>query len=152
MTGAAPPDLSELVPHEPPMLLLGALRTYDDESVTCTVRITADAMFVETRGEELCVPAVVGLEYMAQCVAAYAGLKARREGRPPRIGFLIGCRELRLEVEAFSVGDTLDVEARRLWGDTDVGSFACTVKRGEEIVVSGTLSVYQGALPDEDRL
>ena len=65
-------------------------------------------------------PAVIGLEYMAQCVAAYAGLTARQGGRPPRIGFLIGCRELRLDVEAFSVGDRLEVEARRVWGENDL--------------------------------
>ena len=143
------PDVRELVPHEPPMLLLDALRSHDAESVTCTVRIHPDSMFVEEHGGVRSVPAVVGVEYMAQSVAAYAGLTARREGRAPRIGFLIGCRELRLAVEAFAVGDVLDVEVRRIWGEENLGSFACAIRRGGELVASGNLSVYQGPLPEE---
>jgi predicted hotdog family 3-hydroxylacyl-ACP dehydratase len=151
MIPAPLPDVRDLVPHQPPMLLLDALRSCAEDSVTCTVTIRPDSMFAEGHDGERRVPAVVGLEYMAQSVAVYAGLTARRAGRPPRIGFLIGCRELRLEVEGFSVGDTLDVEVRRLWGESDLGSFACAVRRAGEILVSGTLSVYQGTLPEESR-
>jgi predicted hotdog family 3-hydroxylacyl-ACP dehydratase len=151
MTDAALPDVREVVPHEPPMLLLDRVRSYGNDRISCTVRIGPECLFVEERGAERQVPAVIGLEYMAQCVAAYAGLTARREGQAPRRGFLVGCRELCLEVEAFSVGDTLDVEARRVWGDSDLGSFACAVTRDGRTLVSGTLSVYQGALPEEPR-
>ena len=137
MTASTLPDLRDLVPHEPPMLLLDAVQSYDDESVVCTVTIAPDGLFVEQQNGQPRVPAVIGLEYMAQCVAAYAGLTARQGGRPPRIGFLIGCRELRLDAEAFSVGDTLEVEARRVWGENDLGSFACAVKRAGEVLGFG---------------
>jgi predicted hotdog family 3-hydroxylacyl-ACP dehydratase len=148
MTAEVLPDIRDLIPHEPPMLLLDRIVSYIDDTVTCEVQIKAESAFLEeNQGAEKQVPAVLGLEYMAQCVAAYAGITAQRQGRAPRIGFLIGCRELRLATEGFSVGDTLTVEARWVWGENELGSFACQVTRAGQKVVWGTLSVYRGPLP-----
>jgi predicted hotdog family 3-hydroxylacyl-ACP dehydratase len=138
------PPVGDVVPHKPPMLLLDRVVSFATDAVTCQVTIAAGSPFVEDGR----VPAVIGIEYMAQCVAAFAGLTARAEGRPPRIGFLLGCRELVLQTDAFTVGDTLTVEARRTWGDNDLGNFACLVQRNGQTVASGTLNVYQGPLPD----
>ncbi|HEX3694693.1 MAG TPA: hypothetical protein VH374_04820 [Polyangia bacterium] len=139
------PPIRDLVPHKPPMLLLDRVVAHDADSVTCEVVIAADSPFVENGR----VPAVIGIEYMAQCVATFAGLSAHAGGKPPRIGFLLGCRELTLAVDAFLVGDALLVEARRAWGDSDLGNFVCRVQRGGETVASGTLNVYQGPLPED---
>jgi predicted hotdog family 3-hydroxylacyl-ACP dehydratase len=140
------------------MLLLDRLIAWDDEKVLCEVRIVPTSPFLERaqgpavassseEGSDERVPAVVGIEYMAQTVAVFAGLRARASGAEPRIGFLIGCRELLLSDEGFQVGDVLVVEARHVWGETEVGSFACKVSRHDEVLVSGTLTVYQGPLP-----
>jgi len=150
---ASVPALTDLVPHRPPMLLLDRLIAWDDEKVLCEVRIDRTSPFLERaqgparEGSDELVPAVVGIEYMAQTVAVFAGLRARASGGEPRIGFLIGCRELLLSAEGFRVGDVLVVEARHVWGETEVGSFACKVARHDEVLVSGTLTVYQGPLP-----
>lgn len=146
------PSLRELVPHEPPMLLLDNLLAHDANTVVCEVRIQADSPFLEepATGGAPQVPAVVGLEYMAQCVAVFAGLSARRANRPPTLGFLVGCRELRLATDGFAVGDRLVVEARWIWGESVLGSFACTVRREAETVAQGTFTVYRGNLPEED--
>jgi len=112
------------------------------------VVIRADSPFLEPGDGLPAVPAVVGLEYMAQCVAVFAGLSARAAHREPRIGFLIGCRELHLNTDVFSIGDRLVVEARWVWGESHLGSFACQVTRDGETVVRGTLTVYRGMLPE----
>jgi 3-oxoacyl-[acyl-carrier-protein] synthase-1 len=139
------PPLAELVPHKPPMLLLDRVLSYSTDRVCCAVEIRADSPFAGPGG----VPAVVGVEYMAQCIAVYAGLAARDKGDPVRVGFLLGSREVRLDAETFAVGDRLEVEARRTWGDNDLGSFACHVRRGAEVLVHGNLTVYQGPLPEQ---
>jgi predicted hotdog family 3-hydroxylacyl-ACP dehydratase len=127
------------------MLLLDRIVAFQPEqSVTCEVRIRPDATFVEDGG----VPAVVGIEYMAQTVAAFAGMSARADGKPPRVGLLLGCRELRLTTDAYAIGDTLTVNARRTWGESEIGSFTCNVARGGEVLATGTLTVYQGPLPE----
>ena len=88
---------------------------------------------------------------MAQAIAAGAGLSARGkgDGEPARMGFLLGCRDLSIAVDSFRVGDRLTIEARRTWGENQIGSFACKVGRGDEVVVEGALTVYQGPLPEE---
>ena len=139
------PPIVELVPHRPPMLLLDRVLSYDGQCVICETVLGPDSPFVEGGF----VPGVVGIEYMAQAIAAGAGLSARDKGEGARIGFLLGCRKLTIAVDSFQVGDRLIVEARRTWGENHIGSFACTVQRGSEVLVEGSLTVYQGPLPEE---
>ena len=54
-----------------------------------TVCIGEDSMFFEPPHG---VPGYVGLEYIAQTIAAHGGLRARAVGEPVRIGFLLGTR------------------------------------------------------------
>jgi predicted hotdog family 3-hydroxylacyl-ACP dehydratase len=144
MTAPDLPAISEIVPHGRPMLLLDRLVSYSGDLVTCEVQIRPDSPFMSEGG----VPAIVGVEYMAQCVAAYAGLSARAKGEPVRIGFLLGSRSLRIGVDVFAPGDRLIIEARRIWGEEVLGSFACQVRRGDEILLEGNLTVYQGPMPE----
>ena len=140
------PPIVELVPHRPPMLLLDRVLAYDGECVTCETVLRPDSPFAE-QGH---VPAVVGIEYMAQTIAAGAGLRGREKGGGgPRTGFLLGCRSLTIAVDSFQVGDRLTIEARRSFGENELGVFACKVQRGEEVLVEGALTVYQGPLPQE---
>jgi predicted hotdog family 3-hydroxylacyl-ACP dehydratase len=142
------PPIAQLVPHKPPMLLLDRVVAYSGDVVTCEVEIRPDSPFVSA-GEG--VPGIVGLEYMAQCVAVYAGLSAHSKGEGARIGFLLGSRDVRIDADAFPVGDRLTIEAKRSWGENDLGSFACEVRRGADVVVRGSLTVYQGPLPELPR-
>ena len=140
------PPIVELVPHRPPMLLLDRVLSYDGERVVCETVLGPDSPFAE-QGE---VPAVVGIEYMAQTIAAGAGLSARDKGdQAGRMGFLLGCRNLSITVDSFQVGDRLTIEARRTWGENQIGSFACKVQRGDEVLVEGALTVFQGPLPED---
>jgi predicted hotdog family 3-hydroxylacyl-ACP dehydratase len=146
--GDAMPPVGELVPHQAPMLLVDRVIAHGDNHTVCEVDVKPDSLFTVEREGRREVPAIVGIEYMAQTVATFAGLSARKERRAPRIGFLIGCRELRLDTDVFASGDVLTVEARRLFGENDLGSFACTITREGRTLVTGTLTVYQGPLPD----
>jgi predicted hotdog family 3-hydroxylacyl-ACP dehydratase len=145
------PPIEELVPHRPPMLLIDRVCAHGDDVTISTVAIRPDSPFVAAGSDgRLGVPAVVGIEYMAQTVAAYAGLSARKEKRAPRIGFLLGCRELSLATDAFAVGEILTVEVRRVFGENDLGSFSCKVVGADgRTLASGSLTVYQGPLPED---
>lgn len=144
MTAAALPPVAELLPHSGAMVLLDALVEADDRHVVCAVRIREDSTFCEGGR----VPAVVAIEYMAQAIGAYAGMKARGRGEPPRIGYLLGTRELVLHVDAFLPGDELRVTATHEWGEDQLGVFQCTVTRGGQVAATAALNVYQGR-PEE---
>ena len=127
------PPIAELVPHKQPMLLLDRVVSYSGDVVTCEVQIRPDSPFMSEGG----VPAIVGVEYMAQCVAVYAGLSARAKGEPVRI-----------DADLFAPGDRLLIEARWVWGEDALGSFACQVKRDDVVLLEGNLTVYQGPIPE----
>jgi len=128
------------------MLLLDRVLSYDGECVVCETVLGHQSPFAE-QGE---IPAVVGIEYMAQAIAAGAGLSAREKGDASgKMGFLLGCRNLSIAVDSFQVGDRLTIEARRTWGEKELGSFACKVQRDGHVLVEGALTVYQGPLPEE---
>ena len=72
MAAVGYPPIEQLVPHKPPMILIDRMIETTDTACTCEVTITPQTLFIESAG----VPAFVGLEYMAQAVAAYGGYKA----------------------------------------------------------------------------
>jgi predicted hotdog family 3-hydroxylacyl-ACP dehydratase len=134
------PPIAELLPHAPPMVLLDEVVDAAEGRIVARVSLRADSLFVEADS----VPALVAIEYMAQTIGAYAGLRARETGQPVRMGYLLGTRELSLEVDAFHVGDVLLIEATHVWGDDQLGSFQCTVSRDERSVARALVNVYQG--------
>jgi len=132
------PPVASLLPHAAPMVLLDDVLEYRPEGVTCRLTLRAEAPFVD-QGQ---VNAVVTLEYMAQAAGVFAGLEARALDNGVPWGFLIGCAELVLEVDAILVGACLVVEATRVWGDENLGQFECRIsyEDGPE-VARATISV-----------
>jgi predicted hotdog family 3-hydroxylacyl-ACP dehydratase len=136
------PDIHALVPHSGAMSLLGSLLAVDDETLSAEVVIGPDTMFCN--GGE--VGAWVGVEYMAQAVAAHAGHAALQRGMPVRVGFLLGTRRYVCAVPAFASGSTLHIHVRRaLQGENGLGAFDCRIEDaadGAELA-SATITVYQ---------
>jgi predicted hotdog family 3-hydroxylacyl-ACP dehydratase len=74
------------------------------------------------------VGAWVGVEYMAQAVAAHAGHGARLRGEAVRVGFLLGTRRYQCDVDAFAAGSELVIEAVRCFHDDEgMAMFACRI-------------------------
>ena len=110
------------------------------------VTLTPSSMFVENGR----VDALVGVEYMAQTIGAFVGYIGLAKGQAVRVGFLVGIREAKFLVPSFSVGDVLDVEVVRVWGDEDAGAFQCTLTRGGEPLLTASLQVFRE--PSEEGL
>lgn len=149
------PDVRELVPHSGSMLLLRRVLEHAPERTVCEVDPGDGVLFADDRGR---VPSWLGLEYMAQCVAAHGGLHARAAADGPRQGMLLGTRRLRLEVVRFAAGRLLRVAATRAHA---VGhatgrmlSFDCEIHDavGETRLAAARLSVYvsehMGTIPE----
>jgi predicted hotdog family 3-hydroxylacyl-ACP dehydratase len=135
---SALPPIAEVLPHAAPMILLDEVLEYGPGRILCGVRLRADSPFVADGRAA----AVVTLEYMAQAVAAYAGMKGRAAGEPPHIGFLLGARELSLSVPHLQVGDLLRVDVEHVFGDEQLGSFSCSVTRDGQRIARALLFVY----------
>jgi predicted hotdog family 3-hydroxylacyl-ACP dehydratase len=141
------PPISELVVHRAPMLLLERVLEHAPEETSCVATVERGSLFLEADGT---VPSWVALEYMAQCIAAHAGLRARQAGDPPPRGFLVGSRRTELHTTGFTPGQMLIVTARRVWGDRESGAFACQVRDAATgmVVAQGALTVFAPATPE----
>jgi predicted hotdog family 3-hydroxylacyl-ACP dehydratase len=139
--GAWPPHVMDAwVPHRGAMNLLDAVVHCDEHAVEARVRVPADGVFANADG----MPAWVGIEYMAQAVAAWSGARARAGGGSPRIGYLLGSRRYEAAVPAFEVGAELQVFAQcELMGDNGLGMFDCRIEQDGRVLASGRLSVFE---------
>jgi predicted hotdog family 3-hydroxylacyl-ACP dehydratase len=136
------PPVAEILPQRGRMMLLSSVLEHSEDQTVCAVEVGADTPFVEAGGT---VPAVMGVEYMAQCVAAHAGLQAWARGESPRVGFLIGSRRLDFWARSgFRVGQRLIVRVTHTWGEEEYAMFACQLTDGtsQEILVEGNLNVF----------
>ena len=130
--------VEELVPHSGKMVLLDRVIEFDEEYMVAELIVRDDGLF----GDGNTVPALLGIEYMAQTIAAFGGIKRRLAGRPLDLGFLLGTRRYVCNVGTFPVGSVLTVSVKRLVEDQGLGVFDCHIT-SEGISVSAKLNVYQ---------
>jgi predicted hotdog family 3-hydroxylacyl-ACP dehydratase len=132
--------IGELLPHGPEMTLLDSLVEYSPQRSVAKVTITHRSRFLEGAA----VPAWVGIEYMAQTIAAHAGYEARLRGGPPAIGFLLGTRAYRSDVGDFPLGSTLTISVEPLVVDPKLGAFQCAIAL-DGVVARAVVNTYQPA-------
>lgn len=128
----------ELLPHGPEMTLIDRLSESTDARSVGVVEITPETRFAGATG----VPAFVGIEYMAQTIAARVGFLARLEGKPPPIGFLLGTRSYVSAIAEFPMGSSLRIIVEPLLVDAGFGSFQCRIE-ADSVLVSSILNTYQ---------
>jgi predicted hotdog family 3-hydroxylacyl-ACP dehydratase len=139
------PPIASLVPHSASMLLLDRVVAADADSLQAEVGITAQTLFADANG----VGSWIGVEYMAQAVAAFAGLVAHNAsagGSLPsvKIGFLLGSRRYSASRGHFALGSTLQIHVLKLLqAENGLGSFDCFITDGDERIASATLTVFQ---------
>ena len=136
--------VGDVVPHQGAMCLLDEILDWDDDSIVVRLKVPDSGIFVDGGG----VPGWVGIEYMAQAVAAWAGCVARHDGRLPKIGFLLGSRRYNCSRSIFPCGSELTIKARcELVGENGLGVFSCIIETDGEELASANVSVFQPADP-----
>jgi len=135
------PPAAELLPHRGQAVLLDAVLEDTPDSIRVSARVQADnPYFVPGRG----LPVWVGIELMAQAIAAHAGLGARRDNKPPRAGMLLGTRRYEAAAGYFPEGAELEVRAARDFGDDGgLAACACTILCGGEILAKATIIIVE---------
>lgn len=139
--------IDEVVPHAGLMSLLDRVIDFEDDSLRAEVAVGPESLFAEKKG----IPAWVGIEYMAQTIAAYAGVQRRLNGLEVMVGFLVGSRRYESSHSYFPLGSILTVEVQREFqADNGLGVFACAIQGedadGKQITATAALNVFQ---PDD---
>ncbi len=136
-------SVDQLVPHAGRMSLLGQVLGAECESLQAALTISPDDLFFDTQGPGTGVGGWLGIEYMAQAVAAWAGLQSRLSGQAPKIGFLLGSRHYQCSRSAFAAGECLRISVRREFhGNNGLSQFDCRIEIGADTVASAQLTVF----------
>jgi len=136
-------DIAALIPHAGAMCLLDGVIHWDEDRIRCVSTSHHDAANpLRTDGQ---LPAVCGIEYAAQAMAAHGGLAGKTRGRP-RTGFLASVRDVvchrgRLD----DIEGSLVVEAVRLLRDGDRVVYEFRLWVGDVEVLSGRAAVVLDA-------
>ncbi len=138
--------LDGLLPHTGKMRLVDEVLSFEGETVTLRLVVRDDGLFNDPRlGGDIA--AHVGIEYMAQAVAAHIGLSLQRDGDVKRTGFLLGTRLYESNVNSFKPGTELLLTAERLFISPEgLGVYDCTID-GPGVRVTAKIN---GFLPKDD--
>jgi predicted hotdog family 3-hydroxylacyl-ACP dehydratase len=130
----------QLVPHRGAMLLLERIIDANADGASAQATIRSDDLFYRPQGTG----AWVGIEYMAQTIAAWAGWRARQKGEAPKVGFLLGTRRYLCHRSFFQEGETLHIDVEReIEAGNGLGRFDCSIRIGELLVAHGQLAVFE---------
>jgi predicted hotdog family 3-hydroxylacyl-ACP dehydratase len=131
--------ITAYVPHRGVMLLLDQLLVADERHAICQVVVPCDGQFVHCGA----VPAWIGLEYMAQTIAAWSGHRWAHS-RKPRMGLLLGCRRYEAYQPTFAVGTVLQVQVQHQFaGQNGMDLFDCTICDAGAVVAIGRVSTFE---------
>ena len=124
------------------MVLIHKIIETDDNFIQTSVTITPDSLFQNEQGN---IPTWIGIEYMAQSIAAYSGAKHSRNKEIVKPGFLVGTRTYEAFTDYFMQGKTYLINAKLIYIDSGLGAFECNMieeSTGAECCVA-KINVYE---------
>jgi predicted hotdog family 3-hydroxylacyl-ACP dehydratase len=139
--------VAELLPQGPEAIVIDAVLDHSAARSVAVAHINERSVYWEDTG----VPAWAGIEYMAQTIAAHAGLEARARGEPPAIGFLLGTRAYATSIEVFPDGSTLTVTVEPEHVDGGFAAFKCAIAI-EGVVATAVLTTYRPSTEELDKV
>jgi predicted hotdog family 3-hydroxylacyl-ACP dehydratase len=137
------PAIEALLPHRGTMLLIERVVAADDASIEAEQIVPATGWYLDTEGR---MPAWIGIEAMAQAIAAHVSLCALWRGEPPRCGVLLGAKDYRAAVSGYGVGERLRISARHCYGDeSGFSAYDCAIAGRDGLLARAGLKVFQPA-------
>lgn len=134
-------DLEKILPHNHPMILIDDIKeiNIEEKYLIAQVKINEDKIFFDKTLNG--VPYLTGIEFMAQTIGCYAFFRAKLE--QPKLGFLLGTRSYKNNIEKFENGKTYDIRVNEVYGDSELVSFECLIYNGDNLCASAMLNAYQ---------
>ncbi|HWT96350.1 MAG TPA: hypothetical protein VN229_02005 [Terriglobales bacterium] len=134
--------IDTLLPHARPMVLLDRVAARQADGLVTELAIRPGLPFYrEGQG----IAAHVALEWMAQSCGAHVGAVAADRGEAVRIGFLLGTRDFRSDIDWYTTGEIVRVAVQLVYHEGETAVFDCQVDCAGAIVAQAQLTVYQPA-------
>jgi predicted hotdog family 3-hydroxylacyl-ACP dehydratase len=114
-----------LLPKSGQMVLIDEVVEAGDDFIVVALTVRDDGLFSDADHH---VPAWLGLEYMAQAVAAYSGYRRTLKGQEIELGFLLGTRFYECSAGRFDCGERLTIRAQKIIeAANDMAVFDCSL-------------------------
>lgn len=134
-------NVAPLVPQSGGMVLIDRVTDFGEDFLTGETEIRLNHILLK----EGKLQTFAGIEIMAQGIAAWAGIHARKRNEPVRLGYLLGTRKLHIVQPEIAVGSQLIIEIKMSIQDaTGFGVFDCRLidKVTHRTLLSGALNVF----------
>ena len=133
-------NLEKILPHDHPMIVIDELIDVDMEKqvVTTSVTISENKIFYDATIKGI--SSLVGIEFMAQTVGCYAYFENGQ--KKTRVGYLLGSRLYKCELEKFELGKTYTIVENRIFSDNELVSFDCFIYNENIECARATVNVY----------
>ena len=145
--------IEHLIPHKRGMIWLERVQDCSDDSLTAIAQVNAanplyngaiqNISATQNNSAANCVPAWVGIEWMAQAVSAFAGIHRLSEGKSILLGFLLGTRSYRSFCGGYALGDEAVIKVTRTYVENNLAAFVCTVTVANDCKAEATITVFQ---------
>ncbi|MGF6773323.1 putative hotdog family 3-hydroxylacyl-ACP dehydratase [Paraburkholderia sp. GAS199] len=133
--------IEAIIPHRGTMLLIDGIDRFDDETLDARATVRADAWYADAQGA---MPAWIGIELMAQAIAAHVALLAMRGGGQARPGVLLGSRSYKALQPSFAAGASLVIRTVELLrSEEGHGAYECTIQHGDVRCAEAVIKVFQ---------
>lgn len=133
-----PVDVSRLVPHKPPMLIINKLIEVKERASVSELEISKDTIFI---GENEKLDEVSYPEIISQAIAAQNGFKNLGNQNSKSEGFLLGIKNLEILGSA-RIGDKLRVSVYKVAKYGEFGIIKGEIFKGEDLVARGEIKVW----------
>jgi predicted hotdog family 3-hydroxylacyl-ACP dehydratase len=135
------PPIDTILPHRGTMLLLDGVSACGDEALTAHASVHGDAWYADDNGA---MPAWIGIELMAQGVAAHVALLAMRAGGRARPGVLLGTRSYAAHASAFARDAQLTIRVQEvLRSEEGHSAYECTIDHDGARCADAVIKVFQ---------
>jgi predicted hotdog family 3-hydroxylacyl-ACP dehydratase len=135
------PPIDTILPHRGTMLLIDGVSACSDVALTAHAAVRGGAWYADGNGA---MPAWIGIELMAQTVAAHIALLAMRAGGHARPGVLLGTRSYKAHVSAFARDAQLTIGAHEvLRSEEGHSAYECTIDHDGARCAEAVIKVFQ---------
>ena len=128
-------NIQDIMLHEPPMLLVDEVLSYDKNLINTSFKIKEDNIFLTEKKTLL--PSALA-EIMAQSIAALNAITSKEKAKK---GFLVMLKNITFLQEA-KLGDTLNCEAEIVDFVAQTYIAKCEIKNQTNILAEGEIRIF----------
>ena len=144
------PPITELLLHRGSMLLLDRVAEFETSTLVAEYSPRTDAWYADVSGN---LPGWIGIELMAQSVAAHVAMNKRLAGLMPKMGALLGTRAYQMSPSiagSFCAGQVLRIRVQETFRDeSGLAAYDCSIVQNGKTLATSMLKIFE---PDDFEL